>query len=879
MEYNQSPSVALPPQMLPLSKKNDKWKQAVMDRLEQIGRYQIMNHSKILENYEIVKGKFIYSHYIDTNKYPDIVDAMTQDFEMPSTLRHHDIISQAVNVLSGEYQKRPDNFKVKGYDDGTTNAFLRKKTELLLDYVIQEIQKEIEPKLIAEGWDPNKQDFTSEEEQQQYMQQMDQRKQALTPPEIETYMSQNFQTIAELWGQHRLEMNKNRYNLNEKEKKEFEDMLIADRCFRHFFLKGTDYDQETWNPVTVFFHKSPEIDYIEDGDYVGRVLYLTPSTCIDRYGWMMTETEIKALQSINDIIGNIKGVDGYGVAYGSVVPFKNYPDYKVIEDAMGIHPLNPLSTLDENFLKSVSSGNMPVTTKGYIQVTEAYWRSMKRIGKVCYIDPETGIITKTLVDENFVVPEHFTVVDSNIYDTDEPDTITWTWVNESWGGIKLNPLNVRHKSIYLNVKPLEFQFKGDSNPYGSKLPVCGQIFNNRNGVSASMVDLMKPPQIGYNIAINQLIQLMEREIGRFNMIDIHNLPNSKDWGGEKGFERWIGMARSLGMVPVDTSTANTGGANASGHFPKVIDLDESSRMLSRIELANFFEQQALKLVGITPQRLGEVQASESATGVNQSVSQSYAQTESYFTNFSNYKKRCLRMDLDIAQYVESNKENVTVTYTKSDMSRAFLQLKGSDLLADLGVYVSNSQEDIRQLETLRQLALTNNTSEASIVDLAAIVTMNSPREIKAQLEKSFKQQQQIQSTQSQQEQQKMEMAAQQAQAQRDFEANENQLDRESKERIAYINTFSRQDNNMVDTDSNQVPDMLEYNKFQETVSSNRNKDRLEARKQALNERKQAASEIQSQKQNELKEKEMAAKERIESKKLQIAKTNKNKYDK
>lgn len=850
-----------------------------MDRLEQIGRYQIVQHAKLLENYEIVKGKFIYSHYIDTNKYNDIVDAMSQDFEMPSTLRHHDIISQAVNVLSGEYQKRPDNFKVKGYDDGTTNAFIRKKTELLLEYVTQEIQKEIEPKLIAEGWDLNKQDFISEEEQQQYTKQLEERKQALTPPEIETYMSQNFQTVAELWGQHRLEMNKSRFNLSEKEKREFEDMLIADRCFRHFFLKGTDYDQETWNPINVFYHKSPEIDYIEDGDYVGRILYLTPANCIDRYGWMMTENEIKSLTAMTELSNNVKGVDGYGVAYGSIVPFKDYPQWKVVEEAMGRHPLSPVNTLDENFLNGLSAGSQPAVSRGYIQVTEAYWRSMKRIGKVCYIDPETGLLTKTLVDENFVVPDYFTVVDSNIYDTDEPDTIVWTWINEGWGGIKLNPLHTKHKSIYLNVKPLEFQFKGEANPYGSKLPVCGQVFNNRNGVSASMVDLMKPPQIGYNIAINQLIQLMEREIGRFNMIDINNLPNSKDWGGEKGFEKWIGMARSLGMVPVDTSAGNTNGANMSGHFPKVIDLDESSRMLSRIELANFFEQQALKLVGITPQRLGEVQASESATGVNQSVSQSYAQTESYFTNFSNYKKRCLRMDLDIAQYVESNKENVTVTYTKSDMSRAFLQLKGSDLLADLGVYVSNSQEDIRQLETLRQLALTNNTSEASMVDLAAIVTMNSPREIKAQLEKSYKQQQQMNNSQAQQEQQKMEMAAQQAQAQRDFEAQENQLNRESKERIAYMNTFSRQDNNMVDTDKNAVPDLLEYSKFQETLNSNRTKSRLEERKQALNERKQAASEIQNQKQLDLKEKEMAAKERIESKKLQIAKTNKNKYDK
>jgi hypothetical protein len=879
---NPNPNITLPSQMIALTSKSKKWKEDCMDALENIGTYQYFQNFSLIENYEMVKGKFIFQHYLEHDEYADMLHQLSREFEIPNYLRHYDIISQVINTLSGEYQKRPDNFRVKGQDENTTNNYVREKTRLLLEYVTQQIEEEVNLRLAEMGINPNQQ-FENPEEQQAFDQEVQQQKQALTPPEIEKYMKYKWQDTAEVWGQYQLEVDRQRFTLDEKERKEFEDSLIADRCFRHFYLTGNGYNQETWNPVNTFFHKSPEVDYIEDGDYVGRISYLTISDIVDRFGFMMTKRQLASIELEKFDGGRAVGRDGYGIPYGSIVPYQNYPDGKLMVDAFGFNPVAPIPTLDDKFIDELSTHNPYfLNTRGYIKVIEAYWKSQKKIGKVTYIDPETGVTAKVLVDETFVVPEGFQELDSNIYENDDlVNTVTWTWVNEVWTGIKICRHGTNMKNdLYLNVRPLPFQFKGDFNPYFAKLPVCGQVFNNRNAQSMSLVDLMKPHQIGYNVAMNQLYQTMQREIGRFLIMDVNMLTNIKDWGGENSYEKFILVAKSLGVTFADTSPQNMKGANASNTMPKEVDLDESSRMVSRMKIAEFFESRALAQVGITPQRLGEIAASETATGTEQAIAQSYAQTESYFTRFSEYKRRTLKMNLDIAQYVQSKERDVTIMYTKSDLSRAFHKINGTELtLADLHVYVSNSQEDVRQLETLRSLAINNNTIGFSPMDLATIVTSNSPAEIKAQLEIAMQRNEEKYQQEIQLQQQEIQNNKELAIEKMERDDMNKELDRENKKEVAYITSFIRQDDNNADDDGSGVADLLEYDKLSLEAEAGQSKMQLEREKQQLEREKLIAEKEATAKEIDLKKKELLTRERVEQQKLKIAKINKNKYDK
>lgn len=807
--YTSSGIDVLPPQNIPLKDKlakpkDDKksWGQLCMDALEVIGKNQFRDNLKLIENYEMVKGRFIASHYFYTKGYDSTINNLAAQLELPNYLRHYDIISPVINTLSGEWQKRPDLFKVRQVGDAATNEYLRTKTKLLQDYIFEKINNEINARLVEEGLDPNKQEFVSEEEQQAYTQQVEQVRQSLTPPEIQRYMDMDFLTQAEKWGQHQLAFDKEYFNLPEKEKIEFEDMLVADRCFRHFYITSTGYMQETWNPVNTFFHKSPDINYIEDGDYVGRIFNISLNTIIDRYGHLMKQEDFDILYGSLDKDDKTKWANSdFNWVYDNyLMPFKDYPTYDIMKASWNKYSDGSIPYVDENFFSKVSDDSFYREREGFYFVTEGYWKTQKTLIKITYFDEEVNDKVVKIVDENYIIPSYFKESKEFFDDLHELNTYSKTQINEVWRGIKINTAvdkNLR-KDLYLSIGPNDFQFKGDFNRYGAKLPVCGQIFSIRNSKSMSLVDMMKPHQIGHNVAMNQLYQIAEKEVGMFIVMDVNMFPNSKDWGGNDSWDKWMLLAKNYGLLPADTSPQNIKNSLAAtgGFLPKVMDLNLAAQMVSRQNMAIFFEEQAMKQVGFNNYRLGSFAQTSTATGIQQGMAQSYSQTESYFTNFSNYLRRCHQMALSIAQFVQSQKEDISFTYIKSDFSRAFVKILGVDLLlSDIGVFVSNSQEHARQLEMMRKFALENNTAGMNPVDVSDVIMMNSPSEIRKQLSNSYnkllEQQQQAQQQQAQLEQQALQLKQEEIiKKDEQFDKQlQNNLDREKiKAGIAVINS-------------------------------------------------------------------------------------------
>lgn len=874
----------LPVQNVPLKEKLEKpsddsnktWGQRCMDALETIGKSQFTNNLKLIENYEMIKGRFIASHYFYTEGYDSTISQLAAELELPNYLRHYDIISPVINTLSGEWQKRPDLLKVRQVGDAATNEYLRTKSEMLQQYIFQKINSEIDKRLLEKGIDINKQDFSSEEEAAQYQQGVEQMRQTLTPPEIQRFMDVDFLTQAEKWGQHHLEYSREVFNLPEKEKIEFEDMLVADRCFRHFYITPTGYNQETWNPVNTFFHKSPDVLYIEDGDYVGRIFHLSLPAIIDRYGYLMNKEDLDLLNGCNKEDKTLWNDNKYNWVYENyLVPFKGYPAYDIMKNSWNKYSNGDIPFLDNTSFNQIYDNDFYRDREGFYFVTEGYWKTQKKIFKITYLDEESGDIVVRLVDENYIIPKHFIESKQLFTDTHDINTYCVTEINETWKGIKINTgvdKNLK-KDLYLAIQPNDFQFKGDFNIYGCKLPVCGQVFSIRNSRSMSLVDMMKPHQIGYNVAMNQLYQISEKEIGMFVVMDVNMFPNNKDWGGQDAWGKWMLMAKAYGLLPADTSPANINNSLAAtgGFLPKVLDLNLAAQMVSRRENAIFYEQQALKQIGFNEYRLGSFNQSSTATGIQQGMAQSYSQTESHFTNFSNYLRRCHQMDLSIAQYVQGQKEDVAFTYIKSDHSRAFVKILGTDLLlSDLGVFVSNSQEHARQLEMIRQYALNNNTAGMSPVNVADVIMINSPAEIRKQLDISYKalQQQQQQAQQAQQQQVEQAMAvAKEKEDREDIRQDkllQNNLDREKiKAGVAVINSPTVEDV--------QIPDNGEFNREKLNLDSSIKREKLELDRQKLK-----SSNDNEARKLALQQSKIAADIQIQNKETETAKILKNK---
>jgi hypothetical protein len=228
---------------------------------------------------------------------------------------------------------------------------------------------------------------------------------------------------------------------------------------------------------------------------------------------------------------------------------------------------------------------------------------------------------------------------------------------------------------------------------------------------------------------------------------------------------------------------------------------------------------------MSKQRLGSVSASESATGTNAAIQQSYSQTEPLFVAHEYIVGQLYQAIIDAALYVESAKPQSTLSYITSTGESAFVQVNGTDLkFRDLKVFPTNRPEDNQMFQELRGLSQAVIQNGGSLYDIIELYSTKSVRhmkkvfkDLKTKQEQMAERQQQMQEQQMQAQQEQQSAALQQAQMQYEQEmANENyqkQLDRLSKEKIAIIAATGFGNVESEDVNSNAIPDVLEMTKL------------------------------------------------------------------
>ena len=529
-----------------------------------------------------------------------------------------------------------------------------------------------------------------------------------------------------------------------------------------------------------------------------------------------------------------------------------------------------------------------------MRVTTVYWKTQRKVGHLTKITEE-GEVIQEIIDETFKVTEK-PIYDTTIFKNKTKDNlvqgehIDWIWINETWGGVKVGPnlpafwrsdMSNNINPIYLGInreKPgrIPFQFKGDTSLYGCKLPVEGRVFSDRNTRSTSLVDLMKAYQVGYNMVNNQIADILVDELGTVIMFDQNALPRhsmGEDWGKGNYAKAYVAM-KDFQMLPLDTSITNTENATNFNHY-QVLNMEQTNRLMSRIQLANYFKQQAFDAIGVNPQRLGAPIGNETATGVTQALNQSYAQTEIYFTQHADHlMPRVHQMRTDLAQYYYSTNPSVRLSYISSEAEKVNFTINGTDLLLrDFNVFATTKTNHRAILDQLKQLAIQNNTTGASIYDLGNIIKADSIAEVSdilkdAESKTEAVRQQEMQQQREMQEQQ-LQAAAQEQQLKREYEAMEKEKDRQNSREIAEIRAAGY--GAMVDINENKVSDYEDAMKNIRAERKDREKMDFQREQASIkNSTDQAKLQIQRE--------ELSARREIADKQLQIARENKNRYD-
>ena len=893
VEQNRMGSVTQPLQFLPEKEKDEEWAAWNLDWLEWQGLKQIRrNARRLMKNYKLAKGIIDRTDYIveENNEYRDVVEMLTKDDPSALELKFYPIIPNVINVLVAEFAKRSTKLTYRAIDEHSYNEMLEQKRLMVEETLLADAQMKVVTALIEQGLDPE-----SAEAQEQLS--PDKLK---TLPEIEMFFKKDYRSMIEEWATHQHKVDVERFKMDELEERGFRDMLITDREFWHFHMMEDDYEVELWNPVVTFYHKSPDVRYISQANWVGKTDMLTPSDVIDKYGYIMTEEQLEALEAIYPIRSagyNIGGQQNDGSFYDATKSHEwntNMPSlaYRQYTSAMagsiydGGDIVQQILSEGEDYVDNGISYLLRVTT--------CYWKSQRKIGHLTKVTDSGEVLTE-------IITEDYKVTDKPVYDTrlfknktrDNVilgEHIDWIWVNEVWGGVKIGP-NIPSfwgmnnpggfSPIYIGIQknhigPLKFQFKGDNSLYGCKLPVEGSVFSDRNTKSTALIDLMKPYQIGYNIVNNQIADILVDELGTVIMLDQNTLPKhslGEDWGKGNYANAYVAM-KNFQILPLDTSITNTENALNFQHFQK-LDLDQTNRLMSRIQLANHFKQQAYDVIGVNPQRMGQQLSQMTATGVEQAAAASYAQTEVFFIQHCDYlMPRVHQMRTDLAQYYNATKPSARLSYITTADEKVNFEINGTDLLMrDLNIFCSTTANHRAILEQLKQMAMQNNTTGASIYDLGKVVQSESIAELSSAL-KDSEQKQQAQKEQELQQQQQMQQ--QQLQSQQEIEkmkidsvAAEKEKDRQRDILVAEIRSAGY--GAMVDVNKNMESD------YEDAMKDIRQSEQYQQQTD-LQREKQSNENIRQSQKMDIERQKLQTQKEIADKQLQIARENKNRFD-
>lgn len=695
--YNPELSV-VPSQKLPMSEKTDEWKKACVNAY--VSKFYFGNNNDASRKLSMKIAYDLYNSVFDELDFKYITDPYKVQDGFPASVQNFNIIKPKIDLLLGEESKRPFTFKVIQTNDDAASKLQETYKENLMAVLME---------LAGQG---GPEDPITDKDIQKLEQ-------------VDKYMSMGYSDVAETCAYHTLNYLMEKEEIKTKFMVGFHDWMAASMAVFYTGQLNGEPILERVNPLNFSFDYSPEVRYIEDGEWAIRRMRMTPTSIYDRFYDLMDEHDLDTLITKFNYSGTRErnGTGEFKSITWRNTPMKYADDYDVF------------------------TGNT-------IDVWHVTWKSLKKVGFVTYID-DNGDEVEDIVDET--------------YKPLKGEDVRWDWVVEVWEGYRIGD------DLFLGLGPVPEQAVSVDNPNSGKLPYCGSVYNNINTAPKSLIDIMKPIQYMYMVVWYRLELALARDKGKIINMDVTQIPKSMGVDVNK----WLHYLSAAGVNLINPYEdgwdipGREGGKPSSFNQFSQVDLSMSDVIVGYIELMNKIEDMMGELSGVSRQRQGQVQSSELVGNVQQSIIQTSHITEGMFFHYNQVKRRALTNLLNVAKNVWRNSGKKKLHYLTDDAIRVFMDLSEDFLYSDYDIFISDSTKENQDLDMLKSLYQPAMQNGASLLDIANIMTSNNLTEIKNRLEKIEKAKQQRE-TEMQQMQQDAQM--QQTQAMMQAEQTRAQLE-------------------------------------------------------------------------------------------------------
>ena len=740
--------ISFPPQQLSFSQKNKVWRKKCVDWGDSKTffnyapvRKSVM-HKKI--NYDLLNGRL---HMSDLQNVinPTSIDSP----EIPDKIQHYPIMNSKLNVLRGEESKRVFDFRVVITNPNAVSQIETAKKELLTKLVQELIER-------------------GAESEEQFNQELE---------KINYYVNYEWQDLRELRGNALLNHYYKEYDMPTLFNAGFMDAAAVAEEIYQCDIVGGEPTLERLNPLKIRIFKSGYSNKVEDADMIVLEDYWSPGKIIDTYYDVLTQKDIKYIESIANNAGK-----------ATTDSMDN------IDDRAGFIPNPYIQGEDGEFsaedlfpTEAEESSLLPYDMAGNVRVIKVFWKSRRKIKKIKSFDAETGEEVINFYPETYVP------------NTDMGEEEFSLWINEAWEGTKIG------EEVYVNMRPRVIQYNRLSNPSRCHFGIIGTIFNLNDAKPFSLVDLMKQYNYLYDAIHDRLNKMLARNWGKLLQLDLAKVP--KGWD----IDKWMYYAKVSGLVVSDSfSEGNIGAATGklagalNNASTGVIDAEFGQSIQSQISLLEYIKNEMAEVAGISKQREGQISNRETVGGVERATLQSSHITEWLFTQHENLKKRVLECFLETAKIALKGRSK-KFQYILPDFTTQMIDIDGDEFSElDYGLAVDNSsglQELQQKIDMLAQAALQNQTLNFSTI--MKLYGSNSLAEKQRMVERN---EQQIQEQRQQEQQQQMQAQQQDIQARMQQEQMRqqqldtlNQRDNETKILVAQIAAQSKID---LDTSEN-----------------------------------------------------------------------------
>lgn len=422
----------------------------------------------------------VYNSQFPAKWFSHVTDPLSaekpQHRKFPAKVRPVTILRTNLDLLTGEYPKRPFVYQVTNLGEDGYNRYTDSLIQAVRDNLTKHFAAQVQQEQQAQGVPVNKIPGLDQIE---------------LPEALKERFASTYRDAIAIKGQRWLKRGMKEYYIREKFLRMFKDWLIAGRTCSYKGIEHGAFLYERISPLNLDYDKSPDLEYIEDGEWAVCRRLLTYSDVIDKFYEQLKDEQLHDLENRSQ--------------YKSPIAFFQY--------------------LQETYDRDTFTGKIPVY--------HVVWKGKKQIGFLSYPDPVTGKMQETTIDEDDLVNK------------DLGEKVEYKWVNVVYEGYRVGD------NIYTTLGEVAVQRNEMNNVSACKLPYNGRNYSDLHTENISVLEMGLPFQIMYIIINYVLERTITKSKGKVLLVDKNAIPRGDGWNEEKFFY----YAEALGYALMNRNQA------------------------------------------------------------------------------------------------------------------------------------------------------------------------------------------------------------------------------------------------------------------------------------------------------------------------------------